>query len=119
MPTHVLCVKGCAMHRCRWQACTDAGGKHAHLHACSNFVYQTDTSRTASGKAVVKVYCVPVRKVGTGKTPTCCPHSTMRTIAMLLAIDRISQECGFTDLLPRLWVDRVSVRTLCTCMESL
>lgn len=85
------------------------------MRACSNFIYRTSTNRTASGKAVVKIYCVPVRKLVNGKTPTCSPRTAVRIITMLLAIDRISQECGFGDLLPRLWVDRVRA---CACLHA-
>lgn len=69
---------------------------------------QATTNRTASGEAVVKVYCMPVPKRPGGSAPTCAPTTLLRIMKLLRALDRLSVECGFTDLLPRIWLAPVN-----------
>lgn len=44
--------------------------------ATSSYVFQATTNRTASGSAIVKVFCVPISKHGE-KPPMCSAKQTM------------------------------------------
>lgn len=52
--------------------------------ATSTYVFQATTNRTASGTAVVKVFCVPVSKHGE-RPPTCSARQTMQFMQASLA----------------------------------
>ena len=75
--------------------------------ATASFLFRATTNQTASGGAVAKVYCVPVPKREGGKYPTCAPSTVLKNMRLLLAIQKLRDECGFEDLVPRVWVDRV------------
>ncbi|GLI65785.1 hypothetical protein VaNZ11_009401 [Volvox africanus] len=59
---------------------------------------------TPSGDAVVKVYCVPSVKSSGFTLPVCSPRRIAELMKLLVALDKLSQDCGFTDLIPRMWL---------------
>ncbi|MEW5313837.1 MAG: hypothetical protein WDW38_005372 [Sanguina aurantia] len=75
--------------------------------ATSGWLFRAHTNKTASGIAVVKAYCIPVAKVKGGKIAQCSPATILRTMKLFLAIQRISKDCGFEDMVPRVWIDKI------------
>ncbi|MEW5300694.1 MAG: hypothetical protein WDW36_003606 [Sanguina aurantia] len=75
--------------------------------ATSGWLFRAHTNKTASGIAVVKAYCIPVAKVKGGKIAQCNPATILRTMKLFLAIQRISKDCGFEDMVPRVWIDKI------------
>ncbi|EFJ50201.1 hypothetical protein VOLCADRAFT_89086 [Volvox carteri f. nagariensis] len=61
-----------------------------------DWIFRTNTNMTPSGEAVVKVYCIPISKRVTGSKPTCNPVRIAEIMRHLLALDKLSQDCGFT-----------------------
>ncbi|KAG1662705.1 hypothetical protein FOA52_014570 [Chlamydomonas sp. UWO 241] len=76
--------------------------------ATNGWLFRATTPKTASGTAVVKVYCMPLPKRPGAKVPTCAPQAILRNMRLLLALQKLSDECGFTDIVPRLWVEKVN-----------
>lgn len=54
------------------------------------------------------MYCMPLTKRPGARLPTCAPQAILRNMRLLLAIQMLSDECGFQDIIPRIWVDRVN-----------
>ncbi|GIL79180.1 hypothetical protein Vretimale_16715 [Volvox reticuliferus] len=76
----------------------------SEIGATTSWIFRTQTNMTPSGEAVVKVYCVPLVK-GTGfKLPVCSPVRIADLMKLLMALDKLSQDCGFLDLIPRVWL---------------
>lgn len=75
--------------------------------ATSSWLFRATTNLTKSGVAVVKVYCVPIPKRAGGKVPTCSPITVMKNMQLLVAIEKISQDCGLDDIIPKVWIDKV------------
>ena len=51
------------------------------------------TDRTASGSAMVKVYCMPLPKLPTGgRVKMCDPNVILKKMKLLLGIERLSEE---------------------------
>mmetsp|Transcript_5477 Transcript_5477/g.12120 ORF Transcript_5477/g.12120 Transcript_5477/m.12120 type:complete len:525 (+) Transcript_5477:133-1707(+) len=76
--------------------------------ATSSWLFRATTNRTDSGMAVAKVYCMPLPKRQGGRVPTCAPDTILKNMKLLLAIEKIREECGFEDLIPKIWVDQIS-----------
>lgn len=76
--------------------------------ATSGWLFRASTNRTASGTAVVKVYCMPLPKRPGAKIPLCAPSTILKNMRLLLAIEKIVEECGFQDIIPAVWVDKVN-----------
>ncbi|GLI65769.1 hypothetical protein VaNZ11_009364 [Volvox africanus] len=76
----------------------------SEMGATSSWIFRTQTNVTRSGEAVVKVYCLPVPKRVGGQPPTCNPLRIAEIMKLLMALDKLSQDCGFTDLIPRMWL---------------
>ncbi|KAG1655370.1 hypothetical protein FOA52_012097 [Chlamydomonas sp. UWO 241] len=73
------------------------------------WLFCASTNVTSSGEAVVKVYCLPLEKYPGATIPTRCPtHHVLRNARVLLSIQKVVDECGFNDIVPRLWVDKVN-----------
>ncbi|KXZ45058.1 hypothetical protein GPECTOR_59g667 [Gonium pectorale] len=72
--------------------------------ATSSWIFRANTNMTPSGEAVVKMYCLPIQKRPGAKIPTCKPDRTAEVMRHLMALDKLSVECGFTDLVPRMWL---------------
>uniref|UniRef100_A0A7S0RET0 PI3K/PI4K catalytic domain-containing protein n=1 Tax=Chlamydomonas leiostraca TaxID=1034604 RepID=A0A7S0RET0_9CHLO len=75
--------------------------------ATSSWLFKATTPRTPSGHAVVKLYCVPIPKREAGKVPTCSPVTVLKNMQLLLALEKISEDCGLGDIIPKVWVERV------------
>ncbi|GIL86967.1 hypothetical protein Vretifemale_15166 [Volvox reticuliferus] len=76
----------------------------SEMGATSSWIFRTHTNMTPTGEAVVKVYCVPVPKRVGGQPPTCNPLRIAEIMRLLISLDNLSQDCGFTDLIPRMWL---------------
>eukprot|EP00798_Chlamydomonas_sp_ICE-L_P012581 gene12581-15805_t len=76
--------------------------------ATSSFLFQATTNVTASGNAVVKLFCVPMAKRVGGKVPICSPYLVLKNMRLLLAIQKLSEECGYEEMVPRVWVGKVN-----------
>ena len=50
------------------------------------------TDRTASGSAMVKVYCMPLSKMPGGRVRMCDPKVILKKMKLLLGIERLSEE---------------------------
>ncbi|KAG2497271.1 hypothetical protein HYH03_004855 [Edaphochlamys debaryana] len=72
--------------------------------ATTSWIFKTNTNMTPSGEAVVKMYCLPISKKVGGKIPSCRPSRITEIMQHLMAIDKLSVDCGFTDLVPRMWL---------------
>ncbi|PNW74176.1 hypothetical protein CHLRE_13g588350v5 [Chlamydomonas reinhardtii] len=72
--------------------------------ATSSWIFKANTNMTPSGEAVVKLYCLPIAKRPGAKIPSCKPSRIAEIMRQLMAIDKLSVECGFTDLVPRMWL---------------
>ncbi|GIL86976.1 hypothetical protein Vretifemale_15166 [Volvox reticuliferus] len=70
---------------------------------CS-WIFRTHTNMTPSGEAVVKVHCVPVAKRVGFQMPVCNPLRIAEIMRLLISLGKLSQDCGFTDLIPRMWL---------------
>jgi hypothetical protein len=68
------------------------------------------TSKTKSGKAIVKLACVPVTKPthNVQIRPQCHSDKTLRFAQIYLAIELIAEDCGLTDVIPKVWVEEVN-----------
>lgn len=75
--------------------------------ATSSWLFNARTNKTASGKAVVKVFCVPLPKIPGAQVPYCGLRMVVERVMLLVALQKLSDDCGFEDLVPRLWVDKV------------
>eukprot|EP00798_Chlamydomonas_sp_ICE-L_P018469 gene18469-24960_t len=75
--------------------------------ATSSFLFRATTNKTASGTAVLKIYCMPIAKRENGNVPLCAPSTVLKNMRLLLAIQKVSEECGLNDIVPKIWVDRV------------
>ncbi|KAL6755005.1 hypothetical protein V8C86DRAFT_2686314 [Haematococcus lacustris] len=75
--------------------------------ATSSWLFRASTARVPSGQAVVKVYCMPIPKRPGARVPSCSPLTVLRTMMLMMALERISQDCGLDDILPNVWVDRI------------
>ncbi len=51
---------------------------------------------TASGEAVVKLYCLPLRKRDGGKVPSCKGARIVEIMRLLMALDKLNVDCAFT-----------------------
>ncbi len=69
--------------------------------ATSSWLFRATTEKMPGGEAVVKVYCVPIPKREGGKVPTCSPVTVQRNMMLYQALELLSEECGFTDILPQ------------------
>ncbi|GFR49181.1 hypothetical protein Agub_g11205, partial [Astrephomene gubernaculifera] len=72
--------------------------------ATSSWIFRANTNVTRSGEAVVKLYCLPLPKRPGAKLPQCRPARTAEVMRQLMAVDKLAQECGFTDIVPRMWL---------------
>ncbi|KAG2485806.1 hypothetical protein HYH03_015517 [Edaphochlamys debaryana] len=60
---------------------------------------------TPSGMAVVKMPCLPLPKHRGARMPgPCGPSAIVYVMQHLMALDKLSRECGFTDIIPRIWL---------------
>ena len=99
MPTHALRVLPLLLHR----ACsfgTEVGNTHS-------FTYCASTNRTASGSAVAKLYCLPIPKGVEALPPVCAPDDVYNVTRRLMAVQKVVEECGFEDIVPRVWTERL------------
>ncbi|KAG1662707.1 hypothetical protein FOA52_014572 [Chlamydomonas sp. UWO 241] len=76
--------------------------------ATSAWLFRASTNRTKSGKAVVKVYCMPLPKRPDAMMQPCSPLPTLRTVRTLLGLAKLSEDCGFQDIVPAMWADKVN-----------
>ena len=60
--------------------------------ADSGWVLRATTDRTASGSAMVKVYCMPLSKMPGGRVRMCDPKVILKKMKLLLGIERLSEE---------------------------
>lgn len=58
---------------------------------------------------MTKLYCVPISKREGGKVPTCSPVTVLKNMQLLLALERISQDCGLDDIIPKVIVNALEV----------
>eukprot|EP00200_Dunaliella_tertiolecta_P002061 CAMPEP_0202342448 /NCGR_PEP_ID=MMETSP1126-20121109/3006_1 /ASSEMBLY_ACC=CAM_ASM_000457 /TAXON_ID=3047 /ORGANISM="Dunaliella tertiolecta, Strain CCMP1320" /LENGTH=474 /DNA_ID=CAMNT_0048933401 /DNA_START=1018 /DNA_END=2442 /DNA_ORIENTATION=+ len=76
--------------------------------ASSTWTFKATTNRTASKEAVVKVYCLPVSKNTLQlQSSGCATSHVMRNVQLNMAMDQVASDCGFHDIVPRVWLDRV------------
>eukprot|EP00798_Chlamydomonas_sp_ICE-L_P012582 gene12582-15806_t len=64
--------------------------------ATPGWTFRAKTNRTPEGIAVTKGYCMPISK-----------RTVLRGIRLQLALQKLSDECGFEDIVPRVWSDKV------------
>jgi len=85
--------------------------------ASPNWLFLAPTSRTHSGRAIVKVSCIPVaklhdRKAGepghTAAKPRCFADHSANFARLLLAIEQVAEDCGLDDIVPKVWVEEVN-----------
>lgn len=69
--------------------------------ATSSWLFRATTDRVPTGQAIVKVYCVPIPKVGGGSVPTCSPPGVLRQMQIFLALEKLAEDCGMTDIIPK------------------
>ena len=81
----------------------DAGNTHG-------FTYCASTNRTASGVAIAKLYCLPMSKEAHLR-PVCSSHEVYNVTRRLLAVQKVAEECGFEDIVPK--VSPASAYPLC------
>ena len=60
--------------------------------ATSGWLFMAKTNRTASGNAVVKLYCMPLPKRPGARIPSCSPETILKNIRLLLGIERVVEE---------------------------
>mmetsp|Transcript_1853 Transcript_1853/g.4223 ORF Transcript_1853/g.4223 Transcript_1853/m.4223 type:complete len:401 (+) Transcript_1853:450-1652(+) len=88
---------------------TMLGSYYAHEPGGSpSWLFRVATNRTRSGSAVVKMWCVPVRKPLQSGLGRCNPPLVYAQIKLLLAQHKLTNECGLSDIVPKLWVEPVS-----------
>lgn len=76
--------------------------------ATNGWLFSATSNRTPSGTAVLKVYCMPLPKRPGAKIPSCAPETILKNMRLLLGIEKVAEECGFLDIIPKLWVGRVN-----------
>lgn len=50
---------------------------------------------------------MPLPKRPGARVPTCAPEAILKNMRLLLAIEKVVEECGFEDIVPKTWVDKV------------
>ena len=60
--------------------------------ASFGWLFLGKTNRTASGVAVVKVFCIPLPKLAGGVVRLCDPVGILKNIRLLLGIERVVEE---------------------------
>eukprot|EP00798_Chlamydomonas_sp_ICE-L_P018766 gene18766-25298_t len=70
-----------------------------------SWLFRARTNKTKSGWAFIKTFCVPILKPRQNAYAACTPHSTFSQIKTLVAQALVSEECGFDDITPKLWVE--------------
>ncbi|GAX78973.1 hypothetical protein CEUSTIGMA_g6413.t1 [Chlamydomonas eustigma] len=84
------------------------GSYYAHEPGGSpSWLFQVRTNKTASGWAVVKTWCVPVLKVKQRGYAPCSPQKAFTQVKLLLAQQKLSRECGFNQIVPKLWIEPI------------
>lgn len=76
--------------------------------ATSGWLFMASTNRTESKKAVLKVYCMPLPKKPGARVPSCAPETILKNMKLLLGLEKVAEDCGFLDIIPRLWVEKVN-----------
>eukprot|EP00195_Chlamydomonas_chlamydogama_P015552 CAMPEP_0202899652 /NCGR_PEP_ID=MMETSP1392-20130828/7827_1 /ASSEMBLY_ACC=CAM_ASM_000868 /TAXON_ID=225041 /ORGANISM="Chlamydomonas chlamydogama, Strain SAG 11-48b" /LENGTH=462 /DNA_ID=CAMNT_0049585895 /DNA_START=182 /DNA_END=1570 /DNA_ORIENTATION=- len=76
--------------------------------ASPNWLFLAPTSRTHSGKAIVKVACIPVSKHNSKVHPKCMAEPASRFAKLYLAIEMLAEDCGLQDIIPKVWVEHVN-----------
>ncbi len=74
--------------------------------ATSSWLFRATAPGMPGNMAVVKVYCVPVPKREGGKVPVCSPVTVLRNMQLYQALGKLTEECGFEDILPQVRVVR-------------
>ncbi|MEW5307325.1 MAG: hypothetical protein WDW36_009731 [Sanguina aurantia] len=76
--------------------------------ASPSWLFVTPTDKTPNGKAVIKVACIPVGKTASEKFPRCQAELAAEDARVYYAVERIAEECGLMDVIPKVWVERVN-----------
>jgi hypothetical protein len=73
------------------------------------WLYKVPSSRTASGAAIVKLWCVPInKKLQPLPASNCRPERLVTTVKLLMAQQLVAEECGLSEVVPAMWTDRVN-----------
>ncbi|GFR52103.1 hypothetical protein Agub_g14616, partial [Astrephomene gubernaculifera] len=82
------------------------GSYYAHEPGGSpSWLFRVRTDRTASGWAVVKVWCIPVLKPKQRGLGMCDPKKVYAQVKLLLAQQKLTAECGMNEIVPKVWVE--------------
>ncbi|KXZ51100.1 hypothetical protein GPECTOR_14g82 [Gonium pectorale] len=82
------------------------GSYYAHEPGGSpSWLFRVRTDRTASGWAVVKVWCIPVLKAKQRGLGMCDPKRVYAQVKLLLAQQKLTAECGMNEIVPKVWVE--------------
>ncbi|GIL79952.1 hypothetical protein Vretimale_12814 [Volvox reticuliferus] len=76
--------------------------------ASPSWLFVAPTDKTPNKKAIVKVACIPVGKHARNKFAQCLPDLALKYAKVYLAIEKLAEECGLTDIVPKVWVDWVN-----------
>ncbi|GFH21239.1 uncharacterized protein HaLaN_18500 [Haematococcus lacustris] len=81
---------------------------HDEAGASNNWLFTAATNLTASGRAIVKVACIPVGKIPVQAHPQCLAELTVKFAKIYLALEKLVEECDLTDIIPKVWVQPIS-----------
>ncbi|KAJ9505716.1 hypothetical protein QJQ45_021475 [Haematococcus lacustris] len=81
---------------------------HDEAGASNNWLFTAATNLTASGRAIVKVACIPVGKIPVQAHPQCLAKLTVKFAKIYLALEKLVEECDLTDIIPKVWVQPIS-----------
>lgn len=75
--------------------------------ASPSWLFVAPTDKTRNKKAIVKVACIPVGKHANNKHPECHADMAVKYAKVYLAIEKLAEDCGLTDIVPKIWVEWV------------
>nr|BAF46293.1 hypothetical protein [Chlamydomonas reinhardtii] len=75
--------------------------------ASPSWLFVAPTDKTPNRKAIVKVACIPVGKHARHKFAQCHADLALKYAKIYLAIEKLAENCGLTDIIPKIWVDWV------------
>eukprot|EP00798_Chlamydomonas_sp_ICE-L_P025794 gene25794-11467_t len=86
-----------------------SGSYYSHeVGGSPSWLFRVRTNKTSSGWAVVKTWCVPVMKVKQRGYSPCSPKRTYAQMKILMAQELDSEDCGFGDIVPKLWIKPIN-----------
>lgn len=73
-----------------------------------NWLLHGSTPFTPSGRAYLKVFCMPMTRRQGARPVSCNPSKVLYRMKLVQATTSIAQDCGLSGVLPKIWFSKVS-----------